>query len=88
MPWAIEYVSGIVIRIKNAGMAAARSSKLIRAICDIIRKPTSTSAGAVAAPGTTPAQGAATMEIKNSTPTNTECNPVRAPSATPAADSM
>ena len=59
----------------------------MRAICAHIRKPTTISAGAVAAAGTTPTT-ARQHRGRNRTPTNTECSPVRAPSATPAADSM
>ncbi len=53
-----------------------------------IRKPTSTSAGAVTTTGMSCVSGASRIATRNSTPVTTDANPVLPPSATPAALSM
>ena len=53
-----------------------------------MRKPTITSAGAVAAAGTMPAIGEMNMAARNRRPAMTATQPVRPPWATPAPDSM
>ena len=52
-PLAIEKVSGMVIRVRNAGMAMTGSSQSISVSGPIIIAPTRISAGAVAAAGIT-----------------------------------
>ena len=53
-----------------------------------MRKPTMTSAGAVASGGMTATTGARNMASRNRIPVTTLARPVRAPEDTPAADSM
>jgi hypothetical protein len=52
-----------------------------------INDPTRMSAGAVAASGTMPMNGAATMAHRNSSPVTMAVTPERPPAATPAVDS-
>src|SRR5438045_455492 len=50
-PLAIEYVSGMMITVRKAGMAMPGSAQSISASAPIISAPTRISAGAVAAVG-------------------------------------
>jgi hypothetical protein len=52
-----------------------------------ISEPTRMSAGAVAAGGTMPTNGAATIAPKNSDPVTMAVTPLRPPAMTPAVDS-
>ena len=87
MPCEIEYVSGTMITVRNAGSAVSSRTTSMRPMSRHISSPVRIRAGAVATAGTAAAIGARTIDARNSSPTNTECRPVRAPSATPAADS-
>src|SRR5881394_277790 len=87
-PFAMLNVSGIVTRVRNAGTATHTSSQSISAIADIINPPTTTSAGAVAADGIAPINGAANSVSTNSSPVTTDVTPLLPPAATPAALSM
>ena len=69
-------------------MPSAGSVQSIWMTCDIIRKPTKTSAGAAASEGTMLTNGASTRLSRKAAPVTSEAMPVRAPSPTPAADSM
>src|SRR5690606_18490465 len=53
-----------------------------------MNRPTSTSTGAVATPGTSPSSGDRNMNGRNNRPVTTAVRPVRPPALTPAADSM
>ena len=74
--------------VRNAGIAISRSSQSMSVTWLIIRKPTSTSAGAAASCGMIATSGANIVDSRNSTPVTTLASPVRAPSPTPDADSM
>ena len=81
-------VSGIVIMVRNAGMAISGSCHSISLTTAIIRLPTMISAGAVAAAGIAPTSGATNSAARNSTPVTIAVTPLRPPAATPAALSM
>ena len=87
IPFAMEYVNGIITTVKNAGIALVTSEKSTCWICFIIRTPRYIIAGAVAAAGTSPIIGANTKDAKNKIPVITDARPVLPPTATPAADS-
>src|SRR5688500_5591273 len=88
MPFEIDHVNGIVTAHRNAGAASGTSFQSMSRSMPAIKNPTTTSALAVAAGGTTPASGATNIAARNSTPVTTDARPVRAPAAMPAADSM
>lgn len=85
IPSAIEYVKGIMIKVKNAGIASVKSLKSISFTGVIIITPTNTKAGAVAAPGTIKNSGERNNAMMNSTAVVNAVIPVRPPSATPEA---
>ena len=74
--------------VRKAGAASVGSRQSTSRRTPASRKPTTTSALAVASAGMTAASGATNIAAKKSAPVTTEARPVRAPSATPAADSM
>ena len=82
------YVSGIMMIAKNAGMPSVRSAKSIFVILCSIKKPTSTSAGAVAKTGIAENSGEKNNAIVKSTETDNAVSPVFPPTAMPAALSM
>ena len=85
IPSAILYVNGIIMIVMKEGIASLKSSKLMFKIGDIIKKPTNTKAGVVAAAGTIRKIGAKNSAKKNIPATVNEVNPVRPPSDTPDA---
>ena len=87
-PLAMLKVSGMAIIVRNAGMAMTASSQSISFIGDIMRLPTTINAGAVAAAGTAPINGAMNNMAANNKPVTIAVTPVRPPVATPAALSM
>ena len=88
IPFAMEYVNGIMISARYPPiMPAASSAKSISFTADTIKSPTNIKAGAVANPGiarNTGERGNATMNIS---PVTTAVRPLRPPTATPALDS-
>ena len=87
IPFAMEYVKGMITTVKNAGIAFVTSEKSTCCICFIIKTPRYIIAGAVAAAGTSPIIGARINDAKNNIPVITDASPVLPPTATPAADS-
>src|SRR6266550_1799763 len=87
-PLVIEYVNGMTTMVSRAGRPSSMSVKSILEAMPAMRKPTMTSAGAVASGGITATTGARNIARRNSTPVVTLARPVRAPAETPAADSM
>src|ERR1700736_4517569 len=87
-PFAMLKVSGIMMSVRNAGNATQMSSHAISGIADSINPPTTTRAGAVAADGTAPINGATNKVTMNISPVTMAVMPVAPPTATPAADSM
>ena len=71
--------------VKNAGIATTVSSHSISLTVDIIKQPTTTSAGAVAAEGMTAATGATNSAAANKIAVTMAAKPDRPPAATPAA---
>src|SRR4051795_6560263 len=88
MPFVIEYVNGMRMKVRKQGMASSWSSQGMSRTCVASRKPTTTSAGDAASYGTTSNSGVRNSAPKNKRPVTTDAKPVRAPSATPAVDSM
>ena len=87
IPFAIEYDSGMKIMVKNAGIPRPQSVQSIFTAWRIIRKPTTTSAGATASKGTMVTSGEMKIASRNSTPVTMFAKPVRAPAPIPVADS-
>ena len=87
IPFAIEYVSGIIMRVKNAGTALEISSISTAEKFFNINTPTKIRAGAVAAEGMIEAIGLKNNAIKKQAEVITLVNPVLPPAATPDADS-
>ena len=83
----MEYVSGIRIRVRNEGTATSGSVHRISVMVASMSEPTRISAGAVAADGTMPTKGAATMAPRNKRPVTMAVMPLRPPAMTPAVDS-
>ena len=83
-PLAIEYVNGIRVKVRKAGMAMPQSCQSILPTWDTIMKPTTTRAGATASNGTRLISGVKNMATRNSRPVTMEATPVRAPSPIPA----
>ena len=81
-------VSGMVIMVRNAGIATSGSLHEISVIVVIIMLPTTMSAGAVAAAGMAPTSGASHNAAMNSSPVTIAVTPLRPPAATPAELSM
>ena len=82
------HVSGIVIMVRNAGIATTGSVQRISVIVVIIMLPTMISAGAVAAAGMLPTSGTSHNAARNRTPVTIAVTPLRPPAATPAELSM
>ena len=87
IPSAMLYANGIQAMVINAGSALSNSPQLMFLTLAIISTPTIIRTGAVAAVGTRPRNGEATIATRNSTPVVKEVRPVRPPSETPAEDS-
>src|SRR5690606_41930776 len=87
MPLAVEYVNGIAMIVRKAGIAVLRRRQSRSATPCIISAPTATSAGAVANAGIAVKIGARKSASTNSPAVTTDASPVRPPSSTPAADS-
>ena len=87
IPFAMEYVSGIMISAKNAGTAEHMSLISTFAKLFIINTPTKINAGAVAALGITVANGLKNRQNAKQIAVTTLARPVLAPAATPEADS-
>ena len=85
IPSDIEYAKGIIIIVKNAGIASVKSSKSISFIGSIINSPTKTNALAVTAGVIIENNGAKNNAKKNINAVDTAVSPVLPPSATPAA---
>src|SRR5690606_4761107 len=87
MPFAIEYVSGIVTTVRNTGSATVKSPRSISLISRIIIAPTTTRTALATSIGTTAVSGVRNIATRNRPPVTTDARPVRAPSPTPAAES-
>ena len=88
IPFAIEYVNGIMITAINPPNTSAISpSNVIFLIELIIRSPTHTRAGVVANAGIARNTGAKKSEIRKNPAVTTDASPVLPPLATPALDS-
>ena len=83
----MEYVKGIMISVRNAGIAERISVIFTLAKLLSIRTPTNMSAGAVAQPGTILAKGLRKRATKKQADVTRLARPVLAPAATPEADS-
>lgn len=88
IPCVMEYVIGIKIMLKNAGIASSYLFQLMFKTGVIIKIPTIMRTGAVAMDGTTERSGEKNMKGKNKTPATTAVKPVLPPAAIPVADSM
>ena len=84
IPSEIEYMKGIATAAIKAGIASVISSKSTFNRLLTIKKPTITSAGAVAKAGIARKIGAKNKLRKNRTAAVTAVRPVRPPTATPA----
>ena len=84
----MEYESGIMIIVTNAGTAISNCFQLISAKLAAISTPTTTSAGVVTALVTTAINGLKKIANKKQNPVTTLAKPVRAPTATPELDSI
>lgn len=87
IPFEIEYVRGIIIRVKNAGTALLISDISTFAKFLSNRTPTKISAGAVAQEGTMFARGVRKMHARKQSEVTRLAKPVLAPEATPDAHS-
>ena len=87
IPLEIEYVSGIIIRVRNAGTALLMSLMSTFEKFLSIKTPTKISAGAVAQEGTIFATGVRKRQIRKQMDVTKLANPVLAPAATPEAHS-
>ena len=87
IPFAIEYVRGIIMRVKNAGTALEISSISTAEKFFNINTPTKIRAGAVAAEGMIEAIGLKNNAIRKQADVITLVKPVLPPAATPEADS-
>mmetsp|Transcript_3761 Transcript_3761/g.7476 ORF Transcript_3761/g.7476 Transcript_3761/m.7476 type:complete len:211 (-) Transcript_3761:974-1606(-) len=87
-PYAMEYVSGIMITVRNAVEACAGSCHLTSLRDLAMRQPTITKAPPVAQGGMEAIIGAKKILSKKKIPQNTAVMPVREPVSTPAALSM
>src|SRR5229473_6764522 len=88
IPWVIENVSGIKIKVRNAGTPSSILEKLILPTLLNIVAPTRIKTAAVAYGGTMPATGAMKKHGRKQSAVNTEVNPVRPPIWMPATLSM
>ena len=79
IPLEIEYVRGIMMMQMNAGIDSEKSSSGILVIGSIIRRPTITSAGAVAAAGMERKRGEKKMAMPKHTATESAVRPERPP---------
>ena len=87
IPFAIEYVSGIITKVKNAGTALLMSSISTLAKFLHIKTPTKISAGAVAAAGIIEAIGERNKHKAKQIEVTKLVSPVLPPAATPDAHS-
>src|SRR5438552_3864618 len=87
-PCVIENVSGIKIKVKNAGTPSSIFEKLILATLVNMAAPTRIKTAAVAKGGTVPASGAMKRQGKKQSAVKTEVSPVRPPILMPATLSM
>ena len=87
IPSEMEYRNAIAKMQMKAGIASRTSSHAILATCCIMRKPTITSAGAVAKEGIARNRGEKNRDSRNRPPAAIAVRPVRPPSAIPEADS-
>ena len=85
IPSAILYASGIIVNVKNAGIAFVKSLKSIFVSELAIITPTNISTGAVACVGIAVNIGAKNNESKNINPVVIAVNPVLPPSPIPDA---
>ena len=88
IPSEILYIKGIAIIAIKQGIVSVISSKSSLVIDVIIRKPTTTSAGAVANDGIARKTGDKKSAAKKSRPVMIAVRPVRPPSSTPEALSI
>ena len=87
IPFAIEYVRGIIISVRNAGAAYLMSDISTFLKFPNISTPTYIKAGAVAQLGTMLASGVRNRHTKKHADTTRLVSPVLPPAATPDADS-
>ena len=79
IPFAIEYVKGIVMKHTNAGIDSEKSSNGIALIDSTIRRPTMMRAGAVAADGIERKSGEKKRATTKQQPTTNAVRPERPP---------
>ncbi|MPN65010.1 hypothetical protein SDC9_212789 [bioreactor metagenome] len=79
------YANGIIVNVKNAGIALVKSEKSILVNELAIITPTNINTGAVACVGIAVNTGAKNNDNKNSVPVVTAVKPVLPPSPIPAA---
>ena len=79
IPFEIEYDSGIIMIHVNAGIASEKSSNGMFLIGSIIRRPTITRAGAVAAAGIERKRGEKNKAMAKQIPTTNAVRPERPP---------
>src|SRR3989442_766702 len=84
IPWVIENVSGIRIKVRNAGTPSSIFEKLILPTLLNIAAPTRIKTAAVAYGGTMPANGAMKKHGRKQSAVNTDVKPVRPPMLIPA----
>ena len=88
IPFAIEYVNGIITIARKPETTSARSpSNFIFLMALTIRSPTQRRAGVVAKPGIARKIGDRNSERMNNTAVTRDVRPVLPPAATPALDS-
>src|SRR5258707_9074040 len=84
IPWVIEKVSGIRIKVRNAGTPSSSFEKLILPMLVNMAAPTRIKTAAVAKGGTMPASRAIKKHGTKQTAVETEVNPFRPPILKPA----
>jgi hypothetical protein len=84
----IENVSGIIIKVRNAGTPSSSLEKLIRPMLLNMATPTKIKAAAVAKAGTEPARGRDEKHGRKHNAVKAEVKPVRPPMLMPAMLSM
>src|SRR5258706_954636 len=88
IPWVIENVSGIRIKVRNAGTPSSIFEKLIFPTLLNIAAPTRIKTAAVAYGGTIPAPRAVKKHRRKQSALNTQVKTVRPPHLIPAQLSM
>src|ERR1700709_1166734 len=86
-PYAIEYVNGIIARVRNAGIESPVYRQLISVQALAIIAPTSIKVHPVAHGGIDAKIGAKKIETKKQMPVTQAVRPVAPPSEIPAPDS-